>query len=173
MLSRTQVTERNRLFSGCNKMKTCFKCKKTKDREAFYKHPSMKDGLLGKCRDCTKKDVKNYRKNNIESVLLYDRSRNLLGHRKDARISYKKTRLGRKIQSECNRRYGERFPQKRLAHNKVHNAIKRGDLIRKPCSVCGRTRSHAHHDDYSKPLDVIWLCSTHHRSRHIEMEISK
>jgi hypothetical protein len=39
--------------------------------------------------------------------------------------------------------------------------------------VCGRTRSHAHHDDYSKPLDVIWLCSTHHRSRHIEMEISK
>jgi hypothetical protein len=75
-------------------MKTCFKCKKTKDREAFYKHPSMKDGLLGKCRDCTKKDVKNYRKNNIESVLLYDRSRNLLGHRKDARISYKKKGLG-------------------------------------------------------------------------------
>lgn len=38
--------------------KKCFKCKKTKLLSAFYKHPAMGDGHLGKCKDCTKADTK-------------------------------------------------------------------------------------------------------------------
>lgn len=46
-------------------------------------------------------------------------------------------------------------------------AIKRGELTRQPCEVCGAIRNiQAHHDDYQKPLDVRWLCISHHRKLH-------
>ena len=38
-------------------MKTCFKCHLTLPLSEFYHHPRMKDGHLGKCKECTKKDV--------------------------------------------------------------------------------------------------------------------
>lgn len=57
--------------------------------------------------------------------------------------------------------------EKRAAHAAVHSALKTGRLTRCPCEICGATNSvQAHHDDYSKPLDVMWLCVTHHRERH-------
>lgn len=45
-------------------------------------------------------------------------------------------------------------------------AVRRGVLIRQPCEVCGAERVEAHHDDYSQPLNVRWLCPTHHREHH-------
>lgn len=61
----------------------------------------------------------------------------------------------------------ERWPEKMAARRMVANAIRVGMMKRCPCSVCGQVEMvHAHHDDYSKPLDVIWLCSTHHGERH-------
>lgn len=44
----------------------------------------------------------------------------------------------------------------------VNNAIRDGKIARQPCEVCGR-KAQAHHEDYSKPLDVRWLCFQHHR----------
>lgn len=35
------------------------------------------------------------------------------------------------------------------------------------CRICGNLKSEAHHDDYAKPYDVIWLCRKHHIIRHI------
>lgn len=52
------------------------------------------------------------------------------------------------------------------ARRKVRTEIEAGRLVRQPCEVCGETRVHAHHDDYSKPLDVRWLCPTHHYEHH-------
>lgn len=60
----------------------------------------------------------------------------------------------------------KRNPQAVAAHNIVRNAIRRGDLQRLPCLVCGNQRSHAHHEDYSKPLDVLWFCQAHHVEHH-------
>lgn len=45
-------------------------------------------------------------------------------------------------------------------------AISSGRLVRQPCEVCGALEVEAHHDDYSKPLDVRWLCPEHHRAHH-------
>lgn len=45
-------------------------------------------------------------------------------------------------------------------------AIRSGQLVKQPCQVCGDPKSQAHHDDYSKPLEVQWLCSKHHGERH-------
>ncbi|EEE04594.1 gene 26 protein [Burkholderia multivorans CGD2M] len=39
-------------------------------------------------------------------------------------------------------------------------------MSRKPCEVCGAEKADAHHDDYSKPLEIQWLCHSHHMLRH-------
>lgn len=48
-------------------------------------------------------------------------------------------------------------------------AVNLGKLKRMPCEVCGDPKSHGHHEDYSKPLDVQWLCSKHHRAVHTKV----
>lgn len=45
----------------------------------------------------------------------------------------------------------------------LHVYLRRGKIKRQPCQVCGRVQSQPHHKDYSKPLEVIWLCSDHHQ----------
>lgn len=48
------------------------------------------------------------------------------------------------------------------AHYRVAAAIHRGDLVVQPCELCGDRATVAHHDDYSEPLDVRWLCGPCH-----------
>lgn len=54
---------------------------------------------------------------------------------------------------------------KRRAHRAVEWAVKTGKLTRTPCH-CGATEVQAHHHDYAKPLDVVWLCSACHGREH-------
>ena len=113
----------------------------------------MFDGYLNKCQSCTKLDVNKHRKENLEKIRAYDRERGKLTHRKI--LSAKNTK-------EANRKItGYTF-----AHNSVARALKNGNLIKDSCCMCRSIMSVAHHDDYSKPLDVMWLCSVHHKSRH-------
>jgi len=50
-----------------------------------------------------------------------------------------------------------------------------GRVLPKPCEDCGQkhsprpgeTKLHAHHEDYAKPLEVVWLCPRCHRARHM------
>lgn len=55
------------------------------------------------------------------------------------------------------------------AGSQVQMALKRGDLTKKPCERCGAEKVEGHHEDYSKPLEVMWLCPKHHRERHKEI----
>lgn len=55
--------------------KICFKCKKKKNKEDFYKHPGMGDGYLGKCKLCTKNEAKKNYFQNHEEKKEYDRYR--------------------------------------------------------------------------------------------------
>ena len=71
---------------------------------------------------------------------------------------------------EKNQIWREQHPEKNSAHKAVAYALARGRIERKPCERCGKHgRVHAHHDDYSRPLDVMWLCPNHHRERHREL----
>lgn len=58
-----------------------------------------------------------------------------------------------------------KFPEKARAHDIVKRAKRSGKLIPKDCEHCGdKEKIQAHHEDYSKPLEVIWLCiPCHHR----------
>lgn len=57
-------------------------------------------------------------------------------------------------------------PQKVSARRAVNNAVRDGKLIKQPCQRCDAERVHRHHDDYTKPLDVRWLCPPHHGEEH-------
>jgi len=119
----------------------------------FYKHRGMADGHLGKCKICTKLDAGKHRKENIEAIREYDRDRGKLEHRKASCTKITKER--RKVVTN----YGS-------AHSKVNYAIRTGKLIKEPCCMCGSIMVQAHHDDYSQPLVIMWLCAIHHKSRH-------
>lgn len=56
----------------------------------------------------------------------------------------------------------ERNPEKIKAQRVVYSNMRNGILKRLPCLVCGAIKSEAHHEDYSKPLEIKWLCKEHH-----------
>lgn len=60
--------------------------------------------------------------------------------------------------------------QKARARAIVHMRIRRGKMERQPCEKCGDPQAQAHHRDYTKPLEITWLCKRCHRKHHIELE---
>ncbi len=55
----------------------------------------------------------------------------------------------------------------RGCYSVYHQALRDGTLVRGECAVCGTMdRIHGHHDDYSYPLRVVWLCYRHHAKHH-------
>ena len=61
----------------------------------------------------------------------------------------------------------ERYPKKFVARDEVRKARRNGTLIPGPCKICGSEEDiQAHHEDYSKPLEVEWLCGSCHRDLH-------
>lgn len=56
--------------------------------------------------------------------------------------------------------------QKARAYRIYREALRIDQLIRKPCEVCGDPHSQGHHRDYTKPLEVVWLCRKHHAREH-------
>lgn len=57
---------------------------------------------------------------------------------------------------------------KKQSRAATNYAILIGRLTRQPCAVCSSPDVEAHHEDYDKPLDVVWLCKRHHEARHID-----
>jgi hypothetical protein len=67
-------------------------------------------------------------------------------------------------------RFRAKYPEKASAHDAVRSALRSGRLVRPTeCQRCGLTKPiHAHHDDYSKPLDVTFACRDCHRQLDVE-----
>jgi formylmethanofuran dehydrogenase subunit E len=152
-------------------MKICFKCNKKKDLSKYYIHPQMKDGHLNKCIECTKKDVNKYRKDNLNYCTEYDRLRATLPHRVQSRKDYQKTENGKKSIRKSHLKWIANNPEKRAAHIILNNRLREGKIKKKRCEKCGEKKSHAHHRDYSKPLDVKWLCIKCHSFRHKVLDL--
>lgn len=147
-------------------MKKCTKCGETKGREEFYRQAKMADGLLSKCKTCTKRDVRENRARKIDYCREFDRARANLPHRVEARAAYAQTPEGKDALRRGSVAWDKRNPVKKAASIVVNNAVRDGRLTRQPCEVCGAAKAHAHHGDYGKPLDVRWLCTKHHAEWH-------
>ncbi len=69
--------------------------------------------------------------------------------------------------AEYVRNFKKKYPLKSKAHKLVERALKSGELTKMPCEICSSEETvHAHHDDYSKPLTIRWLCREHHIEWH-------
>lgn len=95
--------------------KRCFKCGEEKPITEFYKHPQMSDGHLGKCKECTRMDVKEHRIRNIDFIRAYDRAK---GKRPE--------RVGKNAK-RC-KEWRKKNSEKYLAHLKANNALRSGLL---------------------------------------------
>ena len=60
----------------------------------------------------------------------------------------------------------EKDKEKFFARRRLAYAVYSGKLKRLSCAKCGELKVQGHHPDYSKPLEVIWLCGVHHRELH-------
>jgi hypothetical protein len=136
--------------------KKCFKCNETKPLTDFYSAPRMADGRQGKCKTCCKADVADNRLKNIDRIRAYDRDR---GKNKDRM----------KSASEISKRWRHEDGRRVAAHSAVARAIRSGALVRQPCERCGAVKAYAHHEDYDKKLEVMWLCQPCHKQRHKEL----
>jgi ribosomal protein S27AE len=149
--------------------KTCSDCGATKNLDEFYRHPQMADGRLGSCKECRLRYAKQRRQEKMQDpewvAAEAERSRQKALRQYSER---KRDPAYRSRQREANARWRERNPEKRRAHDAVSNAIRDGKLERKTeCEECGEGgRLHRHHEDYSKPLEVEWLCPRCHGRRH-------
>lgn len=160
--------------------KRCKDCREEKSLDDFYPHPETRDGRLARCKTCHNARTSAHAQANR---LLRNEQKRAWANRnpgavKASRRATEERRRGALIEKA--KRATERHPDKARARTAVMNAVARGggELVRPAsCDDCGRTNSplrdgrasiQAHHPDYSKPLDVEWLCVACHNTRHAD-----
>lgn len=153
-------------------MKCCKRCDSSKELDDFYSNPKSSDGRMGICKECHKEAI---RKNRLEKREYY-REYDALRFRNDPKVRdrhkrYQSTEAGRQSLISAKERYSKNNPEKTKARNAVNNAVRDGKIFKPDrCNRCGHSVPsrilHAHHHDYSKHLDVEWICSPCHSKEH-------
>jgi hypothetical protein len=145
----------------------CKICGVTSQTALFYK------GVNSRCQECHKTKVRENRAEKLDYYRAYDAKRFQDDPRRaEKNRAYAKTEAGKRSMLASRQRWLAKHPAKRAAHIILGNAVSAG-RISKPvnCQVCGAGgRIDGHHDDYTKPLDVIWCCRKCHVQIHKELD---
>lgn len=105
---------------------------------------------------------------NTEQKREYNRKINI-EYRNRNREKYREaTRRGLKKYYQKNKN-NEKYKNKIKARQIINRAIINNKIDRKDCIICEEKRAEAHHEDYSKPFNVMWLCKLHHTKLHINL----
>lgn len=128
----------------------CKSCSTNKDSEAFYSSNKTR------CKECIRRSVRENRLEKIDYYRQYDRMRSSQPHRMANNFAQSKA-------------WRQAFPNRMRAQSMVQHALRSGKLKKQPCWVCGE-KAVAHHPDYDRPLDVVWLCQPHHKQTHALIE---
>ena len=141
--------------TNLDRLKACCDCKELKSLSLFGSDKRKPDGHTYNCRVCLRK-----------YWALFKRKPETLAQVKKSKSNYYQ-RNKKKINELGKKR--DHLPSeipKELARWRLQTHVKRGKIKKLPCQTCGNPKSQGHHPDYSKPLDVLWLCSTHHMLQH-------
>ena len=134
-------------------MKHCPKCEKMKLGIEFYKNASRPGGLDWACKPCVREYQKERHRKNPE--------------RAKAKWKRNYQRARERGEPWAFKHPKPRSPEKIMAKQLLHQAMK-NEIIMKPgtCSMCNSETEkrllHGYHANYSKPLDVEWLCPSCH-----------
>lgn len=123
------------------KLLICPTCKEEKPSVLFY----MENGRSPRCKECLSKYSK--KRNKIYKV----------------KYSSEYIKISRKISSK---KHKQKYPEKRKAVRLVEAAVRSGKMLKSPCKLCDNPNTEAHHKDYSKPFEVVWLCKRCHENTH-------
>ena len=139
-------------------LKRCPHCGIQKPTTAFHIDRYRASGLANWCKPCRR---------------ARSRKAHLQERHADPEHAAQACRDYRAAHPEASRQADHRSYRKKVANGaaqakrKVRDALRSGMIERCPCEGCGATSNlHAHHDDYSKPLEVRWLCRTCHGRHH-------
>jgi hypothetical protein len=179
--------------------KKCSKCCTEKPLSEFYENRHVRSGYFARCKTCVKgfqsawnrtvagkECIRKFREENPDKWIAYNEAYGKSKKGKESRKKYKTSVRGKEVKKKyLLRRYGgesglrkarrekldkHRTPEKAVAWDKAYRAIQAGKIIRVPCT-CGNPNSEAHHEDYSKPLDVIFLCASCHQKLHYQKRL--
>lgn len=157
-------------------MRKCRICGKVKPITDYYAHKGWHDT---KCKECAKEYSRKYQQEHREERIAYSK-KYYADHKSEMNQKSKEwTKSNRGKHNEyCKKWNSENLdrmldyqkksraehPEKYRANAVVNSRIKRGKLTKPTaCEVCGKAgRVEAHHDDYSKPLEVVWCCKSCH-----------
>lgn len=123
--------------------KRCIQCRLYKPLNSFWKDRSRVDGIDHRCKEC-----------------------GLINGRKHYITKSEWAKNHKEVHVKAVREYESRNPEKKKAWGILNKEIKNGKIVKQPCIVCANKIVQGHHEDYNKPLEVVWLCSTHHKDVH-------
>lgn len=138
-------------------IRECRKCKVENPLSEFAVSKKEKGGLRAECKSCRAKIDKHNRMMKIETYRTKER-----------------LRCQKRWKNPDNRRRhrDQKDPVKETARQVLRSAVADGKIIKPTkCQRCYQEKKlHGHHEDYSKPLDVLWLCAVCHAAAHKELE---
>ncbi len=133
-------------------MKTCSKCKRALPIDQFHKAKQNKDGLKGQCKRC--------------------RYLHEVGYRNKPKTKEHRRAYSKQVRQTAKRKLYDQFYQQKDKTRKQCRGVARymmktGKIKKRPCAVCGSSKSEMHHANYEFPNAVTWLCKQHHEQEHL------
>ena len=145
--------------------KRCSGCHGLKPLSEFHKDKAAKDGHRSCCKKCHCMRAAKYHANHKEKMRIRW-ARYFANHKEELRVKWRRYRETHQA-AITKYKTAVRKTVKGRARSILAGNVYRGGVV-KPlhCSACGlEVEKHllqGHHDDYTKPLDVRWLCRPCH-----------
>lgn len=152
--------------------KVCTRCNTEKPLTEFSPKKGSKAGYHSHCKVCRNGHCREVYHDDLDQSRTYGRDKQKRLRQSSDKIletrrKWRK-RNSKKLVAENAARH-KAHPEKYSAHKKVLYAVKTGKLppvLSLTCADCGKPAQNYHHEDYSKPLDVVPLCRYCHAARH-------
>ena len=143
-------------------MKECSACGKRKEESEFCVNKATSDGLTYRCRVCLG-EYQKARRERLNASRPPDwkkKTEDMAAYMK----AWKEAHPGYMTKAKAD--WLKRNKDRQRVRDAVRYALKTGKLVKTACQVCGKDEVDGHHPDYSRPLDVVWLCKEHHSQVH-------
>lgn len=147
-------------------MKTCVKCGAEKTLDEFHRDNAAKDGRRRDCKQCL--NARTTARRSTQQGREAQRAYNASEKARAMRQRYDRTEDGRAAKIRGAVKWQRNNRNKARVQAALRRAVRAGKVLKpERCEGCGTGgRIMGHHDDYSKPLQVRWLCYTCHYQWH-------